>query len=206
VNQGSTDTSGIDIEAAHRLNLGEMGRITTRLNYTYALTFKRSERPGEVAHNLVGTAGGYADWATSVGDIPRHRLNLASTWTRGSHAVTATADYVSSVSLMRIWDNTVTYPVAYCHYGSGQPKGAYSLGGLPNYGNSNQDCNVDEWLTFGLAYSYTGFKNWTLSANVKNLFDTKAPYDPRDATQGYDSQLHNSMGRYFRLTASYKFK
>jgi iron complex outermembrane receptor protein len=206
VNQGSTDTSGIDFEAAHRLNLGENGRITTRLNYTYMLTFKRSERPGEVAHNLVGTNGGLADWATSVGDMPRHRMNIASTWTRGDHAVTVSADYVSSVSLMRIWDNTTTYPVPYCHYGSNQPKGATSLGGLPNYGYSNPDCNVDEWLTFGAAYSYTGFKNWTLSANVKNLFDTKAPYDPREAVTGFNSQLHNGMGRYFRLSASYKFK
>jgi iron complex outermembrane receptor protein len=206
VNQGSTDTAGIDIEAAHRLNLGENGRITTRLNYTYALYFKRSERPGEVSHNLVGTNGGLADWATSVGDMPRHRFNIASTWTRGDHAVTASADYVSSVSLMRMWDNKVTYPVPYCHYGSNQPKGATSLGGLPNYGYSNPDCNVDEWLTFGLAYTYSGFKNWTLSANVKNLFDTKAPYDPREAVTGFDSQLHNGMGRYFRLSASYKFK
>jgi iron complex outermembrane receptor protein len=206
VNQGSTDTSGIDVEAAHRLNLGENGRITTRLNYTYMLTFKRAERPGEVAHDLVGTNGGLADWATSVGDMPRHRLNIASTWTYGNHATTLSADYVSSVSLMRVWDNKTTYPVPYCHYGNTQPAGATSLGGLPGYSYSNPDCNVDEWLTFGAAYSYTGFKNWTLSANIKNLFDTKAPYDPREASLGFDSQLHNGMGRYFRLSASYKFK
>jgi len=206
VNQGSTDTSGIDVEAAHRLNLGENGRLTTRLNYTYMLRFKRAERPGEISHDLTGTNGGLSDWATSVGDMPRHRLNLATTWSLGSHSVTATADYVSSVSLLRRYDNDVTYPVPYCHYGSGQPKTAYSLGGLPNYLVTNGDCNVDEWLTFGAAYSYTGFKNWTLSANVKNIFDTKAPYDPRETTYGYNTQLHNGMGRYFRLTASYKFK
>jgi iron complex outermembrane receptor protein len=206
INQGSTDTSGIDVEASHRLNLGEMGRVTTRVNYNYTLTFKRAEHQGDIAHDLVGTAGGYSDWATSVGDIPRHRLNIASTWALGAHAVTASADYVSSVSLLRRYDNDVTYPVPYCHYGKGQPSTAYQLGGLPNYLYSNPDCNVDEWLTFGLAYAYTGFKNWTLSANVKNLFDTKAPYDPREAITGFDSQLHNGMGRYFRLTASYKFK
>jgi len=206
VNQGSTDTSGIDFEVAHRLNLGENGRITTRVNYTYMLYFKRAERPGEVSHDLVGTNGGLADWATSVGDMPRHRMNIATTWTYGNHATTLSADYVSAVSLMRVWDNDVTYPVPYCHYGVGQPKTAYSLGGLANYGYSNPDCNVDEWLTFGAAYSYTGFKNWTLSANIKNLFDTKAPYDPRYPNEGFNSQLHNGMGRYFRLTASYKFK
>jgi len=200
VNQGSTDTSGIDVEAAHRLNLGEMGRLSTRVNYTYMLAFKRAERPGEVAHNLVGTNGGLSDWATSVGDMPRHRLNIATTWTRGDHSATLSADYVSSVSLMRIWDNTVTYPVPYCHYGAGKP------GGLTNYGYSHPECHVEEWLTFGAAYSYTGFKNWTLSANVKNLFDTPAPYDPRYPNEGFNSQLHNGMGRYFRLTASYKFK
>lgn len=204
VNQGSTDTSGIDVEATHRLNMGENGRLTTRLNYTYTLSFKRAEREGEVSHDLVGTNGGLSDWATSVGDIPRHRLNLASTWSIGNHAVTATADFVSSISLLRRYDNDVTYPVPYCHYGTGQPKTAYSLGGLPNFDHA--DCNVDEWLTFGAAYSYTGFKNWTLSANVRNLFDTKAPYDPRETYAGFNSQLHNAMGRYFRLSASYKFK
>jgi iron complex outermembrane receptor protein len=206
VNQGSTDTSGIDIEAAHRLNLGEMGRISTRVNYTYMLTFKRAERPGEVSHDLVGTNGGLSDWATSVGDMPRHRLNIASTWTRGNHSATLSADYVSDISLMRRYDNDVVYAQPYCHYGVGQPKGAYSLGGLANYGYSNPDCNVDEWLTFGAAYSYTGFKNWTLSANIKNLFDAKAPYDPRYPNEGFNGQLHNGMGRYFRLSASYKFK
>lgn len=208
VNQGSTDTSGIDFEVAHRLNLGEMGRISTRLNYTYALTYKRSERPGEIATNLVGTNGGLSDWATSVGDIPRHRFNIASTWNQGFHAVTLSADYVSSVSLMRRTDNTTTYPVPFCYYGNNTvpvPKGV-STGGLPNYLYSNPDCNVDEWLTFGASYAYTGFKNWTLSANVRNLFDTKAPYDPRYPNEGFNSQLHNGMGRYFRLTASYKFK
>ena len=208
VNQGSTDTSGIDFEAAHRLNLGDMGRITTRANYTYVLRFKRAERPGEISHDLTGTNGGLSDWATSVGDIPRHRFNLASTWSRGDHNVTLTADYVSQVSLVRRYDNKTTYAQEFCHYGTntGPLPAKPSLGGLPNYLETNGDCNVDDWLTFGAAYSYTGFKNWTLSANVKNLFDTKAPYDPREAVTGFDSQLHNGMGRYFRLTASYKFK
>ena len=100
----------------------------------------------------------------------------------------------------------MTYPVPYCHYGVGQPAGAYQLGGLPKFSNYSKDCNVDEWLTFNVGYTYTGFKDWTLSANVRNIFDTEAPYDPRYDREGYNSQLHNGMGRYFRLTASYKFK
>jgi iron complex outermembrane receptor protein len=190
------------------MNLGESGRITTRANYTYMLRFKRVERPGEISHDLTGTNGGLYDWATSVGDMPRHRFNLASTWSRGDHNVTLTADYVSSVSLQRRYDSAVTYPAPFCHYGTntGTLPANVSLGGLPNYLETNSDCNVDEWLTFGAGYSYTGFKNWTLAANVRNLFDTKAPYDPREAITGFNTQLHNGMGRYFRLSASYKFK
>ena len=67
------------------------------------------------------------------------------------------------------------------------------------------DCQVPEWTTFNVAYSYSGFKNWTLSANIKNIFDTAAPYDPRYPTEGFNTQLHNAMGRYFRVSASYKF-
>jgi iron complex outermembrane receptor protein len=207
INQGSTETSGIDFEVAHRLNLAEMGRLQTRLNYTYAISYKRAEMQGDVEHNLVGTNGGLSDWATSVGDIPRHRFNLASTWSRDVHAVTLSADYVSSVSLLRRYDNARTYPTPFCYYGNpGNTPSNVTKGGLPGFLGVSPDCNVDEWLTFNVAYSYTGFKNWVLSANVKNIFDTEAPYDPREGIQGFNSQLHNGMGRYFRLTASYKFK
>jgi hypothetical protein len=50
--------------------------------------------------------------------MPRHRLNIATTWTRGNHAATLSADYVSSVSLLRRYDNDVTYALPYCHYGA----------------------------------------------------------------------------------------
>jgi iron complex outermembrane receptor protein len=206
VNQGSTEVSGLDVEVAHRLSLGENGRLSTRLNYTYALTYKRAERPGDVAANAVGTNGGLSDWATSVGDIPRHRGTLSTTWTRGDHALTGSVDYVSGVSLMRRTDNDVTYPIPFCYYGSGQPAGSKSLGGLPKYNKWVDNCSVDDWATFNVSYSYTGFKNWTLSANIKNLFDTAAPYDPRYPNEGFNTQLHNGMGRYFRLAANYKFK
>ncbi|TFW30285.1 TonB-dependent receptor domain-containing protein [Massilia horti] len=210
VNQGSTETSGLDFEVAHRLSLGENGRLTTRLNYSYTLSFKRAERPGETEANVVGYNGGLSDWATSVGDIPRHRGTLSTTWTRDVHSVTGSVDYVSPISLMLRSNNNVTYPVPMCYYGTlpagfVAPKGV-SFGGLPKYNNWVDNCSVAEWVTFNVAYTYTGFKNWTLSANVKNLFDTPAPYDPRNATEGFNTQLHNGMGRYFRLTASYQFK
>lgn len=205
VNQGSTEVSGIDFEVAHRLSLGDKGRLSTKLDYNYAISYRRAEETGDLETNLVGTNGGLSNWKTTVGDIPRHRATLSTNWTRGVHSLTGSVDHVSAVSLYRRTDDRVTYDPMYCYYGVNPATGKTNPGGLPKYSDYVSDCAVDASTTFNLAYSYTGFKNWTLAANVRNVFDEEAPYDPRYATEGFNSQLHNGMGRYFRLTASYKF-
>lgn len=206
VNQGSTEVSGLSLEVAMRKNMGEMGNLTSKLTWEYALSYRRAERPGEAENNAVGSNGGISDWATSVGDIPRHRAAYTANWTRGDHSLSGSLDFVSSVSLLRRADNTVTYPVPYCHYGSGQPSTAYQLGGLPKFSNAaNGSCQVDAWTTLGASYSYSGIEHVVLNLNIRNLLDTKAPYDPRYPTGGFNSQLHNGQGRYFRASASYTF-
>ena len=206
VNQGSTEVSGLAFEVALRKSLGEQGNLSSKLTWEYALTYRRAERPGEAEANAVGTAGGLSDWATSVGDIPRHRAAWAGTWTRGDHALTGSVDFVSSVSLLRRSDNKDVYPTPYCHYGVGQPSTAYQLGGLPKFSDyASGTCQVDSWTTLGVSYSYSGFKNMVLNLNIRNLLDTAAPYDPRYAVGGYNSQLHNGSGRYFRASATYTF-
>jgi len=212
VNQGSTEVSGIDLEITHRLPLGDMGKITTSLNWAYLAEFRRAEHPGDVAANTAGSNGGLSDWNTSVDDNPRNRGSLSVNWLRGDHSFTATANYVGGVSLLRRSDNTDVYPQPYCYYGSGQPSSAYSLGGLTKFSDyfpGLNNCAVQSWTTMDVNYSYSGIKNLVLSFNVKNLFDRKAPYDPRYGSstdfQGYNEQLHNGKGRYFRLTASYSF-
>jgi outer membrane receptor protein involved in Fe transport len=67
-------------------------------------------------------------------------------------------------------------------------------------------CEVKEWVTFGLGYTYTGFKNWTMSLNIQNLLDEKAPYDPGYTASGFNETLHNPYGRYFNVSARYTFK
>jgi iron complex outermembrane receptor protein len=211
VNQGSTQVSGLDLEVTNRRNLGEWGRLTTSLNWAHTLTYERVERPGETPHNLAGTSGGISDWATSVGEIPRHRTNLSASWTRGVHSLYSSVEFISAVSLLRRYDSDVVYPTPYCHYGTGQPSGAYQLGGLPRYNKWVGDrCEIPSWTTVNLSYTYTGFKDWTLGMTVRNLLDTKAPYaSPTSVANinlGFNSQLHNGFGRYFRVTAGYKFR
>ncbi len=207
VNQGATDTSGIDFEVTMRNSMASYGKLSTKLSWSYLLTYKRAERPGETETNVAGSNGGISDWATSGPDMPKNRAVLSTNWEYGDHALSANINFVSSVSLLRRSDNTVTYPVPYCHYGTGQPSSAYQLGGLPkfNYYEDTSKCEVNSWTTVGVNYNYTGIKNLTLGLNIQNLLDTQAPYDPRYATTGFNSQLHNGQGRYFRASASYKF-
>ncbi len=210
INQGMTQVSGVDLEVTLRKSLGDYGRLSTTLNWAYLGTYKRAMKPGDTAHNTAGSNGGLSDWNISAGDNPRNRASWMTTWTQGVNSVTLGANFIDHVSLLRRYDNDVVYPVPYCHYGSGQPKDAYQLGGLPKFSNYYSNCEVASWTTFDVSYSYTGIKNLTLSVNVRNFLDKAAPYDPRYGTsttvEGFNSQLHNGMGRNFRVTAKYVFK
>lgn len=206
VNQGSTEISGVDLELAFRNSLGDMGKLSSKLAAGYTFTYRRAESPGDPTANTAGASGGTSDWATTGRDVPNLRMSLASTWTMGPHALSGTVRFIDSVSLVRRTDGPDTYPVPYCHYGEGQPKTAYQLGGLPKFSNWTSKCEVGSWTTFDMNYNYTGFKNMTLSFNVKNLFDTPAPYDPRFGTSGFNTGLHNGTGRYFRVGMNYNFK
>ena len=66
---------------------------------------------------------------------------------------------------------------------------------------------MSNWMTFDVGYTYTGFKDLTLAFNIQNVLNEQAPYDPgATAYLGYNTGLHNPYGRYFTVSASYKFK
>ncbi len=210
-NQGSTEVSGLDLEARLRTAMGSYGDLVSSVKASYTLSYRRAESPGDTTTNVVGGAGGLFDWATSSGDIPRLKMTIASAWTRGPHNVTGQINFIDSISQLRRVDGAVTYPVPYCYYGSGQPSTAYSLGGVPNYTALYPDCKVPSWTTVDVGYNYSGIKNLTIGFNIANVFDKRAPYQPGANTSttvidGYNSGLHNDYGRYFTLRANYKFK
>ena len=210
VNQGATEITGIDLELKSRNNLGEYGRLTSSFKMTHLMSYMRAEAPGDFMRNAVGTAGGLNDWATSVGAIPRNRFTLSTALEQGSHIFLAAMKMTTSISMMRRYDGATEYPVAYCHYGSGQPKTATSLGGVALYNTYYPDCKVPSWKTFDVGYMYNGIKNLQLGLNISNVFDKPAPYYPGSNTsttvqQGYSSSLYNNTGRYSRLTAKYIF-
>jgi iron complex outermembrane receptor protein len=202
INAGGTRTSGIDLELALRNNLGAYGKLASRLNASYTLSYKKAQADGDPMIDLVGTNGAIYNDTTSVGEIPRLRASLSSTWSIQQHSLTATANYISSISMMAAYstqeDGMVgPYDPAYCEYGRANRN--------ENYLKFYPDCKVKSMTTLDLAYAYTGLRNTVLSFNVANVFNTKAPYDPSYATAGYNSSLHSARGRFFTVKANYKF-
>ncbi|QGZ40801.1 iron complex outermembrane receptor protein [Pseudoduganella flava] len=214
-NQGSTEVRGIDFEVRHRARLGEWGALSSKLNGTYMTHYSLAQHPGDIEHNVVGGNAGIYDWNLSSSiDVPRLKFNLASVWTRGDHAVNASVNYVGSVSLKRYVNGTTVYEQPFCHYGTAKPTDAEPNrnGTVPLYEDYYPDCKIDPWVTVGLGYTYTGFKNLMLSLNIQNLFDKRAPYDPGQGIStsfvpqnGYNEGLHNNYGRYFTVSARYTF-
>jgi iron complex outermembrane receptor protein len=223
VNQGSTMTSGLDFEARLSTKVFENARWTNSLNGQYTLKYERIEHPGYAKNNVVGTRGGLADWATSAPDVPRLKMRFTSTLENGAHTVTGAANYVSGLSFIRQMDGTTLpgvqpeyYSGTTCHYGGplndAGVTGRNVLGVAPTatngrdlYFNRYPACGQAKWLTFDVGYSYTGFKNLTLSLNIQNFTDEKAPYDPAGGQIGYNAGMHNPFGRYFTVSAAYKF-
>ncbi|MFP5389946.1 MAG: TonB-dependent receptor [Gammaproteobacteria bacterium] len=203
INAGNTDTSGIDLEVVLRNNLGENGRLTTRLNTTYMLTYKKAANPGDPMYDLVGTNGSVAYDLTSVGELPRWKTTLATTWARGAHTLTGTVNFVSGFSHLARYsviddEGTVgAYDEPYCQWG--RP------GLQPLYATYYPKCLVQSFTTVDVAYNYQYSANLGFGVNILNLFDQKAPYDPNYGTAGFNTTLHSAVGRYFSFKASYKF-
>lgn len=64
---------------------------------------------------------------------------------------------------------------------------------------------IPSFTTVNLGGSYSGFKDWKISAALQNAFNVRPPFVPYGSI-GYYSPLHSAMGRYMQLTAEYRFK
>lgn len=224
VNQGSTMISGLDFEAKITARVMDGVKWTNALAGTYVQKYERREQASYASNNLVGTRGGLGDWSTSAPDVPRMKFRATTTFDTGNHSILGAMNFVSGLSFIRRMDGTnlppdVT-PTYYsgntCHYGGPNYDNVPSrsvLGAAPTatngrdfYINRYPSCSMPKWVTFDIGYTYTGFKNLTLGLNIQNFTDEKAPYDPTTTPQlGHNPGLHNAYGRYFTLSASYKF-
>lgn len=230
MNQGKTDVSGVDFDLRGRAAMETGTQLNAFFKGTYNLKYLREEKNGDTAFNVVGTNGGLADFATSVGDIPRLKFRMGGGATTPEYSVNLAMNWVSAISQKRLYNGSDNPPSIYsgttCHWGgpnndakvaTGTPVVQRVLGVAPTatngrdlYINRYPDCKVPEWITFDFAYTYTGFKDLELSLFINNFTDVAAPYQPASNTSstvvdGYNSGLHSNTGRYWTVTARYKF-
>ena len=66
-------------------------------------------------------------------------------------------------------------------------------------------CVIKAWTTMDVAARYTGFKNLTLRAGIRNINNTRPPLD-LNYTELYDLTYHNILGKTYTVGVNYAFK
>lgn len=82
---------------------------------------------------------------------------------------------------------------------------------LKNFGELKSLRRVASHTETDLNVAYNGYKDLTIGFAVKNLFDRMPPFSVTNATNNSYSQqgfaeLYNSRGRYFQISAQYRFR
>lgn len=181
INAGEVITKGLDLGARLNGKVGP-GRYSAAIDGTYLLDKKS---------RLVTSAPfGPSEIArfTRAGDLGlRWKHNASFTYRYGS------------------WSSTLTQI-----YRSG-----YKDAVLPGVANGtvippNLNPTVDRYILYHLSVTYTGFKNLTLTAGIKNLLDTDPPfsaaYDTNTgAGSSWEPRVADPRGRSFTFLATYKF-
>jgi iron complex outermembrane receptor protein len=76
------------------------------------------------------------------------------------------------------------------------------------YADTDPSRDVASYNIFGLNAAFTGIRNFTISAGVKNLFDTDPPFtrQAQSFQVGYDPALADPTGRFYYASVRYRFK
>jgi iron complex outermembrane receptor protein len=212
-NAAKTDTDGVDLEARHRMSLGDIGRLSAQLNWTHVNKYKRTDADGN-AFEYQGTHGPLVQ--SAGGGAPKDRATFSLTWDRGPFAVTGAVNYVGPIKMIdhvgevSETDGTTVHNgntgVDYPDNGSGQLNcGVFTASGAIYNG-----CKLPSFTTFDLFAKWTPIKNLDINFSVQNLFDKKAPFDPYLVlTYGinYNQTWHQqgAVGRFFTVGAKYTF-
>ena len=69
--------------------------------------------------------------------------------------------------------------------------------------------DVESYIIYHAAATYTGFKNLTITLGVKNLFNTDPPFTAHNvdfaAGAGWDPRVADPRGRSYTGKVTYKF-
>jgi iron complex outermembrane receptor protein len=180
-NISRTRTSGIDFAAKGRVGT-RAGMLDLGLMGTHLNRF--------LSYSPV--LGGYGDNLAGRYGFPRWSATASAALTSGAFLNGLQLTYSSGMSLQGDYYDTQWNP----------------QGCAANLNLSPDQCRVAAYVRTDYFFSYTGFRNLTLSAHVSNLFNRLPPLDRRalDAGGYKTPQLEEAQRRTLQISLDYRFR
>lgn len=178
-NLAGDKTDGVDVSLAMVFKT-DLGKWSANLDGTYTNSYKSRFSPADPWVERLGNFGNY-DFGYDLKLKWKHSASL--TWSQGPWSSTFSQSYSSG------YDGEV--------------------GGYVGFTPPNLPSKVSATTLYNLSVNYTGIKNLSLTAGIKNLFDTKPAFSGHNidnvAGAGWDARVGDPRLRAFTLRASYKF-
>ena len=179
-NLAGNRSRGADINLTANWKSG-MGQFVASLDGTYTDSYQSRFSEADPWVELVGKFGD----TTNGFDLHlrwKHAANI--TWSDGPWSATFSQNYFSSYE---------------------QERDGYGAGFTP----ASAPTRTDSYTLYNLSATYSGIKNLSVTAGIKNLFDTKPPYSSHNidnvAGAGWDARVGDPRLRSFILRVNYKF-
>jgi iron complex outermembrane recepter protein len=180
LNLGETRVKGVDLEGRADMKVAG-GVLSLNALATFIIRYDYQINKGG---SFVNGAGNFY-----VFETPRLRANSTLSFTRDDWSTFLRVNYTGG------WDYGDPTVANGCYLAPTSPTLAYL-----------EQCKVKPWTTIDIGGSITVIKPLTISLVVRNIENKKAPYDPNQATLGFNPTYHNPFGANAALTATYKFK
>lgn len=198
INAQSAVVSGLDFSMQANANLSDSVKFTSSIDANYVLKYNIVTDQG--VQKFAGTLGPYA--YTSGAGTPRWRGSWQNTLQFGKFSLTGTAYYTDGYT-----DAADDATGAGTAHGAGKCDAAAALA-VASDGVTPAQCHVPHFIDVDMTASIQATDNFQLYANVLNVFDAKAPFDPAQ----YSGNNYNPayagqgvLGRFIRVGAKFNF-
>jgi iron complex outermembrane receptor protein len=177
-NLGKLKTSGLDLDMRSGFNLDAATKIGLSYNATYVLKYETQNGKDEPMVDYVGQATG------GIAPVPAWQHTLGIDWSHG-HV---------NFALEHVFTNGWTESREQVNTNLGVDK-AYKV------------ADTSRW---NMAVTYKGIKDLTLRLGARNLLDDEPPFTASSSygshAAGFAGSFADPRGRFWYLSASYKFK
>ena len=179
-NLGGDKTRGADVNLTGNWKT-DLGQFVTTVDGTYTSSFKSRFSEADPYTELVGKFGDTTN-GFNLHVRWKHAANI--TWAQGPWSTTFSQNYTGG------------YQAERDGFGSG-----FTAAGAPD--------RIKSYTLYNLTSTYTGIKNLSITAGIKNLFDTKPSFSNHNvdnvAGAGWDGRVGDPRLRSFILRLNYKF-